>query len=343
MQPQTAPLAGGAERRPTQESVVTALPAGYATPDYARFPGAEPGSDPDWFMVGDQPASGSPPAPLPPELVASPVPPTETEALLPRKGGQPKDTHAHMRDIVTWSAIAELSITPLVLLMSVSNRGHHLDVRSRPGNGCHNMWVWLAFLALLDFVHLLLHQFEAVVQGKDCLLRRVFTGGKKAETKEETDAQDLKDITRLDQALHYGDAVTLSAKILLSWFGVWMVIGLGGFFLVSLAVCLGGALVAAATVFAKAAANNAAAGVGVGTTIGLTLVAIFMAILVDRATGSPCHDVLHFWAMLVASAYSVTLLIALVLLVYSLRESRFWAKRLFARSGRAPRTQRSTT
>ena len=28
--------------------------------------------------------------------------------------------------------------------------------------------------------------------------------------------------------------------------------------------------------------------------------------------GSPCHDVLHFWSMLLASGYSVTLLIALV-------------------------------
>ena len=34
MQPYTAPP----ERRPTQESVVTALPAGYATPDVPRFP-----------------------------------------------------------------------------------------------------------------------------------------------------------------------------------------------------------------------------------------------------------------------------------------------------------------
>jgi hypothetical protein len=197
------------------------------------------------------------------------------------------------------------------------------------------MWVWLAFLALLDFVHLILHQFEAVVQGKDCLLRRLVSGPKskdKAETKEsETDAQDLKDITRLDLALHYGDALALTAKIFLSWFGVWMVIGIGGFLLVSLTLCLGGALIAAATVFVSAA-QSTQAGFGAGTIIGLTVMAVFMAILVDRATGSPCHDLLHFWSMLVASAYSVTLLVALVLLVQSVRESRFWQKRFGARA-----------
>jgi hypothetical protein len=194
------------------------------------------------------------------------------------------------------------------------------------------MWVWLAFLALLDFVHLLLHQFEAVVQGKDCLLRRVFKSKDKDGTKEsETDAQDLKDITRLDKALQYGDTVTLAAKILLSWFGVWMVIGLGGFLLVSLTVVLGGALVAATTVFVSSA-QSTQAGFGAGTIVGLTIVAIFMAVLVDRAQGSPCHDLLHFWSMLVASAYSVTLLVALVLLVQSVRESRFWTKRFNPRA-----------
>jgi hypothetical protein len=339
MQPQAAPLAGGAERRPTQESVVTALPAGYATPDIARFPGGDFAADADWTMVGDQ-ASGSPPGPpLPPQLVAPPVPPSETEALLARKGGDRKDNHAHMRDIVTWSAVIELSITPFVLLLSAQNRGHHESVRSRPGNGCHNMWVWLATLALLDFVHLILHQFEAVVQNKDCALRRIFSGGKsKAEAKDsEPDAQDIKDITRLDQALHYGDTVALSAKMLVSWFGVWMVIGIGGFFFVSLAICFGGALVAATTVFVSSA-QSPRAGFGAGTVLGLTFVSIFMAILVDRAMGSPCHDVLHFWSMLVASGYSVTLLIALVLLIQSMREARFWARRLIARGGRTPRT-----
>lgn len=329
------------ERRPTQESVVTALPAGYATPDVPRFQG-----DADWTMVG--PPSGErqpsgppsrPPAGVPPELMGlPPAPPTETDALVRRTSAIiGKDSHAHMRDIVTTSAVIELSITPIILLLSAPNRGHHASVRPRGGDhGCHNMWVWLAFLALLDFVHLLLHQFEAVVEGKDCAMRRIFRGKGKdqdSETKEEADAQDLKDMTRLDHALHYGDFITLTVKVLMCWYGVWMVIGIGGFLLVSLAICLGGALVAATTVFISSA-QSATAGFGAGTLLGLTIVAIFMAILVDAAMGSPCHDVLHFWSMLLASGYSVTLLIALGLLIQSLRESRFWIKRQFSR-GRA--------
>ena len=40
-----------------------------------------------------------------------------------------------------------------------------------------------------------------VVEGKDCAMRRIFRGKGKdqdSETKEEADAQDLKDMTRLD-------------------------------------------------------------------------------------------------------------------------------------------------
>jgi len=341
--------AGSVERWPTYDSVNTALPGGM-TPELPRQmpPPRRPSKEardpmmesvktiePEWVVLnpnqpgsGSGSGSGSPSIPvaaaagITAQIVTAQEAKAETEPLMPAAPGAA--TRARWRMIVTWVTAVSMVITLAVLLVSVPRRGHHPSVETpyiRPGEGCHNMWVWLASLLLLDAVHLLLHQLERVVKREDWY----------------SDSEDQFLQLLFDEAIQVADGVVLAARVLTSWYGVGLVIGIAGFLIVVLMVCLCAGVVGAATVFATSATNNQQAGMSVGAVVLLAFTALAFTIIVDQTSGYPCHDLLHFWAMTLASVYAITLFLALVFLIIAARESKL-VKQLMRKPARMTST-----
>jgi len=239
---------------------------------------------------------------------------TERDALLAtaqtsRKQAQELAGKVNWRVLFARMTASSMAVTAVVLLVSAPHRGHdlaNLPIRpgldaGRPGvdAGCHNLWVWLASLFLLDMVHFLLHWLEDSVA----------TGPADAW---------------FGSAIHYGDYALLSARILASWFGVYLVLNVGGFFIAALLIVLVTVLILASMQLVGVAAGQEH-NMGVGLIATLTVSAIVIIAIVDHATKSACNGLLHTWAMLLSAVYTISLCAALVYVLVVGRDE--WARR----------------
>lgn len=235
---------------------------------------------------------------------------SEREALVATKKQVGENWRLHCRDLLLALTGASMFVSVLVLGLTHHERGYSVDrnpIRpglpfGRPGteDNCHNLWVWLATLVLLDATHFLLHFLEEQV-GQD------------------------PGAAWFTRAIDVSDHGLLALRVAASWYGVFLVVNVGGFILVAVITALVGVLLTAGVVLVGLAHGKEYA-VGVGLVGAISVVTVAMVWIVDRASHGTCKGLLHTWAMMLASVYAISLAAALLYLVVVGRDE--WTRRV---------------